>query len=112
LEQFKSFIENKDEQALYKTFLSSKEYRNSISDVSAGPIKKVFALYCDIADVAGEIAKIANILAGGNISIKNIGIVHNREFEESVLRIEFYDEAASHKAGGLLQKNSYTVYER
>jgi prephenate dehydrogenase len=112
LEQFKSFVEKQDESALYEIFSSSKDYRNSISDVSAGPIKKVFALYCDIADVAGEIAKIANILAGGDISIKNIGIVHNREFEESVLRIEFYDEAALRQAGDLLQKNGCTIYER
>ena len=27
-----------------------------------------------------------------NISIKNIGIVHNREAQEGVLRIEFYEE--------------------
>ena len=35
---------------------------------------------------------IASILAFKGISIKNIGIVHNREFEEGVLHIEFYDE--------------------
>jgi prephenate dehydrogenase len=112
LEQCKSFVENEDEQALYEMFLSSREYRNSISDVSAGPIRKSFVLYCDIADEAGEIAKITGILADGGLSIKNIGIVHNREFEESVLRIELYDEAASHKAGQMLRKNGYTIYER
>ena len=52
---------------------------------SAGPIKKQFALYCDIIDEAGGIATIATILASNNINIKNIGIVHNREFEEGVL---------------------------
>ncbi len=51
---------------------------------SAGPIKKSFAVYCDIIDEAGGIAAIATILASNNISIKNIGIVHNREFEEGV----------------------------
>ena len=48
-----------------------------------------FALYCDIIDETGGIATIATILASNNISIKNIGIIHNREFEEGVLRIEF-----------------------
>ena len=28
------------------------------------------------------------------ISIKNIGILHNREFDDGVLKIEFYDEEA------------------
>ena len=45
----------------------------------------------DIADEAGGIATIATILAMEKISIKNIGIIHNREFEEGVLKIEFYD---------------------
>lgn len=78
---------------------------------SAGPIKKQFAVYCDIIDEAGGIATIATILASNNINIKNIGIVHNREFEEGVLRIEFYDGASSSKAAELLQKYRYIVYE-
>ena len=72
----------------------SRDYRNSMPDHSAGPIKKIFALYCDIIDEAGGIATIATILASNHISIKNIGIIHNREFEEGVLRIEFYEEDA------------------
>ena len=58
------------------------------------------------------IAAIATILASNGLSIKNIGIVHNREFEEGVLRIEFYDESSSKKAAELLQKFRYIVYER
>ena len=69
-------------------------------------------MYCDIVDETGGIATIATILASNNISLKNIGIVHNREFEEGVLRIEFYDEASSKKAAQLLQKYRYIVYER
>ena len=96
----------------YTRFESSRNYRNSMPSSSAGPIKKSFAVYCDIIDEAGGIAAIATILASNNISIKNIGIVHNREFEEGVLRIEFYDEDSSKRAVGLLQKFRYIVYER
>ena len=70
-----------------------------------------YALYCDIIDEAGGIATIATILASNNINIKNIGIIHNREFEEGALRIEFYDGPSSAKAVGLLQKYHYIVYE-
>ena len=55
---------------------------------------------------------IATILAANHINLKNIGIVHNREFEEGVLRIEFYDEDSSHRAAEVLQKYRYIVYER
>ena len=105
-------IASGDEQWIYQLFDSSRNYRNSISDTSSGPIKKAFAVYCDIIDEAGGIAAIATILASGGINIKNIGIVHNREFEEGVLRIEFYEEAAQEKAAELLQKFRYIVYER
>ena len=79
---------------------------------SAGPIKKQFALYCDIIDETGGIATIATILASNNISIKNIGILHNREFQEGVLRIEFYERDAVEKATALLSKYSYIIHTR
>ena len=69
-------------------------------------------LYLDIADEAGGIATIATILAMDKISIKNIGITHNREFEQGVLKIEFYEEDAMEKAIALLKKRNYIVYER
>ena len=112
LTKAKELVDDGDEQGVYNLFDSSRTYRNSISETSAGPIKKNFAVYCDIIDEAGGIAAIATILASNNLSIKNIGIVHNREFEEGVLRIEFYDAASQEKAGALLQKFRYIVYER
>ena len=44
--------------------------------------------------------------------IKNIGIIHNREFEEGVLKIEFYDGISMEKGAALLKKRNYIVYER
>ena len=111
LKRAKDAVDEESEQQLYSMFEDSKDYRDSMPNSSAGPIKKRFALYCDIIDEAGGIATIATILASNNISIKNIGIVHNREFEEGVLRIEFYDETSSSKAAELLKKYRYIVYE-
>lgn len=112
LEDAKASVENEAAQDIYDFFESSKNYRNSIPGGSSGPIKRMFAVYCDIIDEAGGIAAIATILAANNINLKNIGIIHNREFEEGVLRIEFYDEASSKKAANILQKYRYIVYER
>lgn len=112
LQQAKNCVDAGDENRLYTLFETSRDYRNSMPDSSAGPIKKQFAVYCDIIDEAGGIATIATILASNNISIKNIGIVHNREFEEGVLRMEFYDESSCTRAAELLQKYHYIVYER
>ena len=112
LEEAKAAVENEDEQDIYNLFETSKNYRNSIPGGSSGPIKRMFAVYCDIVDETGGIAAIATILAANNINLKNIGIIHNREFEEGVLRIEFYDEGSSKKAAEVLTKYRYIVYER
>lgn len=112
LTQVKQLIDSSSGDALFHMFDDAREYRNSISNSSLGPIKKIYELYCDIIDEAGGIATIATILASNNISIKNIGIIHNREFIDGALRIEFYDEDSSKRALCLLTKYRYTVFER
>ena len=101
-----------DGDYLYHMFDTAGEYRSTIPNKSIGLMKKMFEIYVDIMDEAGAIATIATLLASNQISIKNIGIIHNREFEEGVLRIEFYDEQAQTKANVLLSKYNYRIYER
>lgn len=110
LRQVRGKLGSRDHQALNRLFADSRDYRNTFSDLSSGPLKKVHRLYCDLVDETGGIAIIATILASSNISLKNIGIVHNREFEEAVLRVEFYEEESLLKAAKLLRKYRYTVY--
>lgn len=112
LQHIQRDLEARDGSRINQLFSSSREYRNSIPDVSAGPIKREYALYCDMVDEAGGIATLATILATNGISLKNIGIIHNREFEEAVLRVEFYEKDAYEKAVEILRKYRYTVYTR
>lgn len=97
---------------IHALFDTAGEYRNSMSIGPSGAIRRVYEIYCDIIDESGAIATIATILATNGISIKNIGIVHNREFQEGVLHIAFYDEPAQKNAVELLKRHSYTVYVR
>ena len=112
LNTMRSLIAERKEKEIYDFFSHAKDYRDSITITSSGPLRKVFECYCDLIDEAGGIATIATILASNNISIKNIGIIHNREFENGVLRIELYEEEALNCAIALLRKYHYTVYER
>ena len=100
-----------DGKYLYDMFDFAGEYRNSIPNKSIGLIHRVFEIYIDVIDEAGTIV-LATLLAKNQISIKNIGIIHNREFEEGVLRIEFYDEKSEGEAKTLLKDYNYHVYER
>lgn len=112
LEEVSQALTKTDGNYLYHMFDKAGEYRNSIPDKSIGLIHRVFRIYIDVIDEAGAIATIATLLAINHISIKNIGIIHNREFEEGVLRIEFYDEPSEEDAKALLRKHNYHVYER
>lgn len=105
-------LAEQDTKRIYKLFESSREYRNSLSDTGHGAILPSYSIYCDMVDEAGGIAALATILATNGISIKNIGIVHNREFEEAVLHVEFYERDAKTKAAELLRRYRYTIYER
>lgn len=94
-----------------RMFEKSRDYRDSFSFVSHGPVKKNYRIYCDVIDESGAIATIATVLAVNSISLKNISIVHNREYEQGALAIEFYEEEPMKKAVALLRHHRYTVWE-
>lgn len=112
LQTISKAVRTKQKGFTYDLFTASKEYRDSFADLPKGPINKIFACYVDIPDEAGAIASLATLLAKADISIKNIGIIHNRDFEEGVLRIEFYGQTALDEAVVLLQSLHYTIYQR
>ncbi len=105
-------LDSRNDEALYELFDSARIYRDSFISAASGPIKASYSITIDIADEPGALASIATILALNNISIKNIGIVHNREAEGGVLRIEFYQEDSIEKAKSILQGKGYTIYEK
>lgn len=105
-------LKEKEADSLYSFFDSARIYRDSFINASSGPIKRSYVITIDIADEPGALASIATILALNAISIKNIGIVHNREYEGGVLRIEFYEEASIEKAVTILESKGYTVYQK
>lgn len=112
LNELKEDIANASSDILLDKFQSAKDYRDSLTVRNTKSYNKVHELFLDLADEAGGIAIIASILAFKGISIKNIGIVHNREFEEGVLHIEFYDEDSVDLAEELLIEKNYIVHRR
>ena len=112
LTELKEDIQNFSSQTLLSKFQSAKDYRDSINLRGVKSNTRVHELFLDLVDEAGGIAIIASILAFKGISIKNIGIVHNREFEEGVLHIEFYDEESVNLAEELLKEKNYVIHRR
>lgn len=112
LNKTRADIANQNGSALLHDFQTAKDYRDSFNIKKKGLINNIYEIFLDLIDEAGGIATVATILASNNLSIKNIGIIHNREFEEGVLRLEMYDQDSLDKSTALLKKYHYTVYER
>ncbi len=112
LQKIAACIDRQDEAALYQFFDTARDYRESFISASSGPIKTEHVITVDIADKPGAIAAIASLLAMHDVSIKNIGINHNRELAEGALRIEFYEAKAAHSATDVLTKHGYPIHSK
>lgn len=109
LTDFMGDLNSRDEDAIYREFDDARIYRDSFINASSGPIKRAFRLNVEIADKTGSLAHITTLLADRGLSIKNIGISHNRESEDGVLSLEFYSEEALAQARDCLEQAGYSA---
>lgn len=109
---FEEMIAGGDKSGIYRAFQEAGEYRNSIPAGKSSVIARSYELFINIDDRAGAIATVATTLSVHGISIKNIGIIHNREFFDGVLRLELYNEEDAGKSRQLLKQNHYDIVER
>ncbi len=112
LEKIKEHILLSDKQEIYDFFDTARSYRDSFIEASSGPIKKAYTLRMELADRTGALYEVVSLLAKEEINIKNIGILHNREYQSGAMHIEFYDQATLEKAKELLEKNLYIIYDK
>lgn len=112
LEQFREMITQGNMAGINEAFRKAGDYRSSIPAKKSSVIARSYDLFVNIDDRAGVIATIATLLSVNGISIKNIGIIHNREYVDGVLKIELYNEEDAQKSGRLLVQNRYDVVAR
>ena len=105
----KAAIDSHCPEELIRFFDSARKYRESFIDSSKGPIKSANCIHVEIYDEPGTLAVVATILASNSINVKNVGIIHNREFETGSLRVDLHDERDVQKAKQALEKHGYSV---
>jgi len=110
LMEFRKSLDSKDSRSINQFFDSARQYRESFADISSGPIKKSYIMHVDIEDRPGVLAEVVMYLAIAGINIKNIGITHNREYQQGVLRVECHSSDGLEKARDLLRNRNYSVY--
>lgn len=112
ISRFRDMIRSGDMEGIYNAFQEAGHYRDSIPTKKSSVIARSFELFVNIDDRAGAIATIATILSVNGISIKNIGIVHNREFADGVLKLDLYNEKDALQSRHLLEQNRYELVDR
>lgn len=109
LNEAETALSGENKAAVQSLFSEAGEFRSTLQE-HKGVLPETFVLHADLRDEAGAIATFATILASHGISMKNIGIVHNRAYEQGALRIEFYDRNSLDRAFSLLSDNHFSVY--
>lgn len=112
LEDMIAALEKENARDIYSFFDAAKNYRNSIPEHATGVIRMNYDVYVDIPDEPNALAKAVTHVGDAGINLKNIGITHNREDNEGVLRLSFYDNESAIAAAALLREYGYQVYER
>lgn len=103
---------DKNGSFVHNYFKEAGDYRSSVPDNAVGLMQKTYELFVDIPDEPGTIAATTTFLALHNISVKNLGIIHNREYEEGVFKIVLYDDESAQKAYKVLKDRNYDVHIR
>jgi prephenate dehydrogenase len=111
LEDMVNYIETKDSQHIY-SFDNARKYRNSVPERTIGIIRPNHEVYVDIPDEPGALAAVINNISNKGINLRNVGITHNREDTEGVLKICFYNNEDAVAAADILRSLQYNVYER
>ena len=112
LGQLVQAIHRRDAAYIHDFFASAQSYRDSVPNNATGVIRMNYEIFVDILDEPGAMSGVITHISNAGINLKNIGISHNREDEEGVLRISFYESTDASKACSLLREHGFTVYER
>ncbi len=117
LGQFKEYIDKDDTVSIYDYFAVAKEFRDSFATLKTSTpptggtmISPLYEIIVDVIDTPGIIGKIATILGGNGVNIKNINVSNSREFEQGCLRITLPDFESANFAFDLLTRTGYKVY--
>jgi len=101
-----------DAQGLEGFFQRARDLRAEVPIAQRSLIPPLFDLMVPVPDTPGAISAVTSLLASANLSLKDIGIVRQREGEVGALRIGLADEKSCALALKILQSEGYRAYRR
>lgn len=107
--EFKEYLMNSDEAAIFSFFNEARRIRESIPVHQEGSIPGFHDLYINVPDHPGAIAEVTGVLASEGISLINIKIIETRDDIFGILCVSFKNEKDLDKARQMItQKTAYT----
>lgn len=103
----KELVDKNEKNRMIEYLDAAKLYRDGIPEKTRGAIPAFYDLYVDIRDQKGAIAKVVQLLADINISIKNIEILEVREGIDGALRLSFNSREDQKTGKTYLEEKGY-----
>jgi prephenate dehydrogenase len=110
LSSFTDLLETSNNAGIFQFFSKAKEYRDSFAQAPSA-YRQDQKIRVDVEDKPGSIATISTMLSVNGINIKNIGVLHSREYEGGILEISFDSRESMAKSRELLSSMNYRVYD-
>ncbi|WLV23436.1 prephenate dehydrogenase [Aciduricibacillus chroicocephali] len=101
-------VENRKEEMI-SYLQEAKDYRDGLGTKKKGALPSFFDIYVDIRDQTGAIAKVVQLLAEHDISLRNFRILEIREGIMGALRISLGSWEDHSKACEILKSNDYDI---
>ena len=107
----KEFLDKDKTASMIKYLEEAKNYRDGLGTdtKTRGALPSFYDIYVDIKDKPGSIAKVAQLLATNNISLRNIRILEIRDNIDGALRLTVFSEMDQTKTVELLENHDYDV---
>lgn len=100
------------DQDLESYFDRAATTRLAIPKDSKGFLRPLYDVSISVEDIPGVIAKFSNLLAKGNINIKDIEVLKVREGEGGSIRLAFETERERQEAVKLIREAGFSCYAR
>lgn len=107
----KEFLDKNNKEDMITYLEQAKDYRDGLGTdtKTRGALPAFYDIYVDIKDKPGSIAKVAQLLADNEISLRNIRILEIRENIDGALRLTVFTKKDQLKTVTLLEANGYDV---
>lgn len=110
LNDYKEQLNLQNEAYILNYFSIAKKTRDDLMETVNTDFPSQFSLIVDIEDRPGMIAKVSTLLYENGINIKNIGIIHSREFENGCLKIIVESKEDQLLSNNILKEKGFSAF--